>query len=113
MFAIPWHGHTLVGTTDTPIEQPNLEPVPMERRSSSMLSTARSIWRETNQERRPERLRGNPVRCCVPGKKNTAALLAIMPFKSILRLVNTAGGKWTTYRNMAEHCVDHAATLPA
>ena len=32
MFAIPWHGHTLVGTTDTPIDTPTLEPRPMEAR---------------------------------------------------------------------------------
>jgi glycerol-3-phosphate dehydrogenase len=31
MFAIPWHGHTLVGTTDTPIAEPTLEPVAMEQ----------------------------------------------------------------------------------
>ena len=30
MFAIPWHGHTLVGTTDTPIDEPTLEPAPFE-----------------------------------------------------------------------------------
>ena len=40
MFAIPWHGHTLVGTTDTPIEHANLEPVPMEQEIEFMLSTA-------------------------------------------------------------------------
>src|SRR4029077_9333105 len=26
-------------------------------------------------------------------------------------LLSIAGGKWTTYRKMAEDCVDHAATL--
>src|SRR4029453_3731335 len=26
-------------------------------------------------------------------------------------LLTIAGGKWTTYRHMAEDCVDHAATL--
>ena len=35
MFAIPWHGHTLVGTTDTPIDTPTLEPRPLRKRSSS------------------------------------------------------------------------------
>ncbi len=40
MFAIPWHGHTLVGTTDTPIEHADLEPVPMEQEIEFMLSTA-------------------------------------------------------------------------
>ena len=27
LFAIPWHDHTLLGTTDTPIEHVTLEPV--------------------------------------------------------------------------------------
>src|SRR5271169_3189887 len=31
LFAIPWHGHTLVGTTDTPIAEATLEPVAMEQ----------------------------------------------------------------------------------
>jgi glycerol-3-phosphate dehydrogenase len=30
MFAIPWHGHTVVGTTDTPMEEVTLEPRAME-----------------------------------------------------------------------------------
>jgi glycerol-3-phosphate dehydrogenase len=113
MFAIPWHGHTLVGTTDTPIEQPNLEPVPMEQEIEFMLSTA-SVY----LAKKPTK---NDVLSAFAGirpllrsgdKKNTAALsrdhaIQIDPSG----LVNTAGGKWTTYRNMAEHCVDQAATL--
>src|SRR5215468_3236069 len=40
MFAIPWHGHTLVGTTDTPIPEPALEPSPMEEEIEFILQTA-------------------------------------------------------------------------
>ncbi len=40
LFAIPWHGHTLVGTTDTPIEAATLEPVAMEEEVDFILSTA-------------------------------------------------------------------------
>ena len=29
MFAIPWHGHAVVGTTDTPIQQTTVEPQPL------------------------------------------------------------------------------------
>jgi len=50
MFAIPWHGHTLVGTTDTPIEQPTSSPCPWNRRSSSCSAPPASIWRR-NQPR--------------------------------------------------------------
>src|SRR5262245_23654615 len=40
MFAIPWHGHTLVGTTDTPIPAATLEPVAMEKEIEFILNTA-------------------------------------------------------------------------
>ncbi|HEX8032041.1 MAG TPA: glycerol-3-phosphate dehydrogenase/oxidase, partial [Vicinamibacterales bacterium] len=40
MFAIPWHGHTLVGTTDTPITTPTLEPRPFEEEIEFVLETA-------------------------------------------------------------------------
>jgi glycerol-3-phosphate dehydrogenase len=40
LFAIPWHGHTLVGTTDTPIAEAALEPIAMEDEIEFILSTA-------------------------------------------------------------------------
>src|SRR6185369_9288268 len=40
MFAIPWHGHTLVGTTDTPIATATLEPKPLEEEIAFILETA-------------------------------------------------------------------------
>ena len=38
MFAIPWHGHTLVGTTDTPIDDTNAGAAAAARRRSSSSS---------------------------------------------------------------------------
>ena len=35
MFAIPWHDHVVVGTTDTPIQEVSLEPEPLPPRSTS------------------------------------------------------------------------------
>ncbi len=40
MFAIPWHGHTLVGTTDTPIPEATLEPRALEEEIDFILETA-------------------------------------------------------------------------
>ena len=40
MFAIPWHQHTLVGTTDTPITTPTLEPRPVQEEIDFILETA-------------------------------------------------------------------------
>src|SRR6266478_4541275 len=39
MFAIPWHNHTLVGTTDTPIPEPALDPSPLEEEIEFILKT--------------------------------------------------------------------------
>ena len=113
MFAIPWHGHTLVGTTDTPIEHADLEPVPMEQEIDFMLSTA-SLYlaKKPTKDDILSTFAGIRPLLRSGDKKNTAALSrdhAIQIDSS--GLVNTAGGKWTTYRNMAEHCVDQAATL--
>jgi glycerol-3-phosphate dehydrogenase len=43
MFAIPWHGHTLVGTTDTPIAEPTLEPIALDEEIAFILRPQGSI----------------------------------------------------------------------
>jgi glycerol-3-phosphate dehydrogenase len=113
MFAIPWHGHTLVGTTDTPMKQAPLEPVALDQEIEFMLETA-GLYLEKKPARadilsvfagiRPLAKSGESA--------NTAALSrdhTIHIDKS--GLLSIAGGKWTTYRNMAQDCVDQAATL--
>ncbi len=40
LFAIPWHNHTVVGTTDTPIPEPVYEPRPLEEEIDFILETA-------------------------------------------------------------------------
>src|ERR1700723_3674095 len=49
LFAIPWHGHTVVGTTDTPIEQPCYEPLPFEQEIEFVLETAGRYLRRPPQ----------------------------------------------------------------
>ena len=49
MFAIPWHGHTLVGTTDTPVEAATLEPVAMEQEIDFILATAALYLAESSR----------------------------------------------------------------
>jgi glycerol-3-phosphate dehydrogenase len=40
MFAIPWHNHTVVGTTDTAIQEPSYNPLPFEEEIQFILDTA-------------------------------------------------------------------------
>src|ERR1017187_5095089 len=42
MFALPWHGHTMVGTTDTPISDVSLEPLPLPGEIEFIIETAAS-----------------------------------------------------------------------
>jgi glycerol-3-phosphate dehydrogenase len=117
MFAIPWHGHTLVGTTDVGVPDAPLEPAPLEQEIDFILDTAGRYLQ--NPPTRADVLSAFAgVRPLVrAGGTNTAALsrdhtIRIDPSG----LVTITGGKWTTYRNMAEDGVTRAAgvgQLPA
>ena len=113
MFAIPWHNHTLVGTTDTPITEPTLEPRPLEEEIEFILETA-SQYLEKAPARsdvlsvfvgiRPLVKSGNATNTSALSRDHTIHI-------DSSGLLTIAGGKWTTYRNMAEDCVNQAATL--
>lgn len=113
MFAIPWHGHTLVGTTDTAIEHATLEPVPFDQEIDFMLSTA-GLYLARKPARADILSMFAGIRPLVRagGSRNTAALSRDHTIHiDHCGMLSVAGGKWTTYRNMAEDCVDQAATL--
>jgi glycerol-3-phosphate dehydrogenase len=114
MFAIPWQGKVLLGTTDTPrpeLRQLN-DPQPLAEEINFLLRTAAGVL-----TRPPTRA---DIRSVFAGLrplvhpdnndgKSTAALSrehAILVSPS--GLITLTGGKWTTYRLMAEHVIDRA-----
>jgi glycerol-3-phosphate dehydrogenase len=113
LFAVPWHGRVVVGTTDTPVASPSLEPRPQPQEIELLLT---HIARYLTRDPAPE-----DVLSCFAGLRplvhgtvrgNTAALsrdhtLEISPSG----LITITGGKWTTYRRMGEDTIDHAAAL--
>ncbi len=113
LFAIPWHGHTLVGTTDTPIAAATIEPVALELEIEFILATARQyLTKAPTREDVLSVFAGIRPLVRATGVATTAALSrdhVIHIDRS--GLVTVCGGKWTTYRHMAEDCVDQAATL--
>ena len=113
MFAIPWRGHTLVGTTDTPIAAVSLDPRPLDQEVDSLLATAGRYLRQP-PSRSDVLSVFTGIRPLVSGKQTqvTAALsrdhtIEVDPSG----LVTTTGGKWTTYRRMAEDTVDRAVAV--
>jgi glycerol-3-phosphate dehydrogenase len=113
MFAIPWHGHTLIGTTDTPVDGASLEPVALEQEIEFILSTA-ALYLARTPTRADILSVFAGIRPLVKSAAGggTAALSrdhTIHIEKS--GLLTICGGKWTTYRHMAEDCVNQAAML--
>jgi glycerol-3-phosphate dehydrogenase len=113
MFAIPWHGHTLVGTTDTAIDAPGLEPRPFPEEVDFILETA-GLYLHHAPTRADVTSVFVGIRPLVRSgdAKSTAALSRDHTIHiDASGLLSLTGGKWTTYRNMAEDAVDQAATL--
>jgi glycerol-3-phosphate dehydrogenase len=113
MFAIPWHGHTLVGTTDTAIQDVSEEPRPFDEEVQFVLDTAGAYL--THRPRREDILSAwAGIRPLVKsaGAGSTASLSRDHSIHIDRNgLLTIAGGKWTTYRHMAEDCVNQAALL--
>jgi glycerol-3-phosphate dehydrogenase len=113
MFAIPWHGHAVVGTTDTPIPGSTLEPTPQNEEIDFILDTASDYL--AKRPTRPDVLSVfTGIRPLVKASavSSTAALSREHTIEiSSSGLLTIAGGKWTTYRRMAEDAVEHAIVL--
>ncbi len=113
MFAIPWHGHTLVGTTDTPIPGPVLEPIAQAQEIEFILNTA-ALYLAKAPTRDDVLSVFAGIRPLVKSGNsgNTAALSRDHTIHIDGNgLLTITGGKWTTYRHMAEDCVNQAAML--
>lgn len=111
LFVIPWHGHAVAGTTDTPVDAPSLEPRALESEIAFVLETAgQYLARPPRREDVLSVFAG--LRPLVKGDGKTSALsrdhLIHVDQNGLLTIT---GGKWTTYRHMAEDCVDHAIML--
>lgn len=113
MFAIPWHGHVVVGTTDTPIDTLELEPRAREEELAFLLETAGAyLHRKPMRDDILSVFTGIRPLVRSEGEGNTAQLsrdhtIHVGP----TGLLTICGGKWTTYRKMAEDAVDLALQL--
>jgi glycerol-3-phosphate dehydrogenase len=110
LFLIPWHGHIVVGTTDTAIEDTPLEPTAQDDEIEFMLETAAAYL--THPPTRDDVLSiFVGIRPLVSGGKSgsTKSLSRDHTIEvSMSGLITITGGKWTTVRKMAEDCVDEA-----
>lgn len=114
LFAVPWHDHVVVGTTDTPIDHANEEPKALEEEIVFILSNASQYM-----TKKPKR---EDVKSVFVGLRPLAAQQGdSMKTKEVSRhhkvnvstsgLISVLGGKWTTYRKMGEDTINTAAVV--
>ena len=111
LFAIPWLGKTVVGTTDVSVEGLSQEPRPSDDEVGYILEHA-GRYLDPAPTRADVRAVWAGLRPLVsdPDADDTAALSREhVVTVSDAGLVTVTGGKWTTYRVMAEDAIDHAA----
>ena len=113
LFAIPWHDRTVVGTTDTPLDAPSLEPRPLDEELEFLVEHSQRYLSKDPEV--------SDVLSCFAGlrplvssgdSENTAAISRDHTIQiSNSGLITIAGGKWTTYRKMGEDVIDQAMTI--
>ena len=109
LFAVPWHDKIVLGTTDTPVDNISAEPIPGQEEIDFIL---KHIGRYLSKDPQLSDVRSvfAGLRPLVKGKTKKTAALSRDHLISIgdSRLITITGGKWTTYRKMAEDVVDIA-----
>ena len=113
LFAVPWHDKVVLGTTDTPIEHISIEPKPLEEEIEFILHHA-NRYLEQDITRADVQSMFAGLRPLVK-KRGTAKTSVLSRDHTILvsksNLVTITGGKWTTYRKMAEDAIDNAVFI--
>ncbi|PIG69512.1 glycerol-3-phosphate dehydrogenase [Aspergillus arachidicola] len=114
IFFLPWQGNTIAGTTDQPTEI-TTQPEPSEKDINWILSEVRGyLAPDINVERSDVLAAWSGIRPLVrdPKVKSSEALVRNhLITVSPSGLLTCAGGKWTTYRQMAEEAVDEAISV--
>jgi glycerol-3-phosphate dehydrogenase len=110
LFAVPWHDKVVVGTTDTPVDDVSLEPRPLEEEIKFILDHA-AIYMSKDPTRADVKSVFAGLRPLVKaGEGDSTASISRDHYLVISEsgLVTITGGKWTTYRKMAEDTVNQA-----
>ncbi len=113
LFAVPWHGKAVVGTTDTPMDTVSLEPRALEEEIEFILRhAAKYMARDPNRKDVKSVFAGlRPL--AKPAHNKRTAAISRDHFLVVSRsgLVTITGGKWTTYRRMGQDTVDQAVLV--
>ncbi len=114
LFAVPWHNKVVVGTTDIVREKAELEPVPLDEEIDFILKTAGLYMTKKPEKKDILSVFAGQRPLAAPKKEGKSTKEISRSHKIIVsenNLITITGGKWTTYRRMAEDTVDEAINL--
>lgn len=109
LFAVPWHEHVLVGTTDTLMEKHLLEPRALEEEIGFILATMEEYLTAPPTREDVLSVFAGLRPLAAPKEEGHSTKEISRDHKLFVNrsgLVTITGGKWTTYRKMAEETVD-------
>ena len=114
LFAVPWHEHLLVGTTDTPLNAHSLEPRALKEEVDFIMDTAAIYFSRKPLEKDILSVFSGLRPLAAPTHADTNSTKEISRDHKLVvsakGLITITGGKWTTYRLMAEETVNLAIT---
>ncbi|MDR2283306.1 MAG: glycerol-3-phosphate dehydrogenase/oxidase [Sphingobacterium sp.] len=112
LFGVPWHDKVLLGTTDTPLHAHQIEPRPLNEEIDFILKTANDYLENAPTEKDVLSVFAGLRPLAAPTDGDSESTKEISRdhklIKSTSQLITITGGKWTTYRKMAEETVDLA-----
>ena len=111
LFAVPWYNYVVLGTTDTPLNKPSLEPVARYDEIEFILETAGQYLTRQPSEKDVLSVYAGLRPLAAPDKETNITKDISRSHKLIVAdsgLITITGGKWTTYRKMAEDTVNKA-----
>ena len=116
LFLLPWQGHVLVGTTDTPTDDMSMKPEPAEKQIQWLLKECSKYLHPELQVRREDVLSawsGIRPLAIDPYARSTAAISRdhVISHNPTTGVIFISGGKWTTYREMASDLIDKALSV--
>ena len=111
LFAVPWHDHIILGTTDTPVKNASLEPQAHDTEIEFILETVKSYLQKPPLASDILSIFAGLRPLVLSQKKNKSTKELSRDHKIYIHtsgLYTITGGKWTTYRKMAEDILDTA-----
>jgi glycerol-3-phosphate dehydrogenase len=114
LFAVPWHGKVVVGTTDTPMKEALLEPRALAEEIEFILNNAGQYLAKSPTRADVKSVFAGLRPLAAPQNEDEETKEISRSHKIIVSqsgMITIIGGKWTTYRQMGEDIIDKAIMI--